>query len=295
MITILQETATEGDVEAGVVLPLLTHEGYLGLSLTDIRSKASIPPRDIGKGTKRRIGYVPDFLVFKESLPLMVIEAKSPENDVVTAYTEARLYSAEINSGFGKDINPCSRILATNGIDVLFGYWDTEPLVTATVKQLAERAAELDVLRSAAAEGVLAEWAAHVSRKLRPPRFGRPFNRGAGASQIFSRIEPNTFAIDLAPTLNRYFASRSHEDDEAIYRYAYISSNEVTSYDRLLESHLRDRLAKSKVFTPVLTSKKDAKAVTKKITEFNSRKRTVGDIQLVTGGVGAGKSLFARR
>lgn len=247
MLKVLAENATEGDVETQVVVPLLTDATLLAIPLQDLRSKNSIPPRDIGKGTKRRIGYVPDFCVLKDSFPTFVIEAKSPENDALAAYSEARLYAAEINSGFGKDINPCSRVLSTNGIDLYFGYWDTESLISTTIGKLAERGSDLNSLQESAGNTSLDEWAQEMGRKLRPRLFVRPFNRGAGESQIHSRIEPNTFAIDVATTLNRYFASRSQEDDEAIYRYAYISSSEVTSYDRLLESHLRDRLSRSKV------------------------------------------------
>src|SRR3954470_19106489 len=91
------DEASQGDGETRVVLPLLTRSGYLGIPLDDIRSKQGIAARDIGKGAKRKVGYVPDFCVYKQSLPVCVVEAKAPGKDVYQAYAEARLYALEIN------------------------------------------------------------------------------------------------------------------------------------------------------------------------------------------------------
>lgn len=40
-------------------------------------------------------------------IPLVVIEAKKPEEDLNKAYVEARLYAQEINAGFPHKINVC--------------------------------------------------------------------------------------------------------------------------------------------------------------------------------------------
>src|SRR4051794_35844354 len=117
-------TATEGDVEAQVVMPLLTQREFLGIPLDEVRSKNGISARNIGKGKKQKVGYVPDFCVYKQSLPVLVVEAKTPVNDVHQAYAEARLYTSEINRSFPHKLNPCSRIIATNGISLLAGHWD---------------------------------------------------------------------------------------------------------------------------------------------------------------------------
>jgi hypothetical protein len=132
-------------------------------------------------------------------------------------------------------------------------------------------------------------------KSLRASDFKRPFNQGSGQVQIDSRIDPNTFAADLDPVLRRYFSSRDQTTDEEIYSRAYISSNEVTSYDRILESLLKSRLSKAKKKTEITTTKRSSSLVTKKIMTFGEQRPIGGDIQLVTGGVGVGKSLFARR
>ncbi|MCR5873657.1 hypothetical protein LRS10_05400 [Phenylobacterium sp. J426] len=99
----------------------------------------------------------------------------------------------------------------------------------------------------------------------------------------------------MPPILRRYFSSHDQSTDPDIYSRAYISSNEVTSYDRILESFLKDRLARSKARVEITTSRRRADEITKTISKFDGQRPTRGDLQLVTGGVGAGKSLFARR
>ena len=288
-------TASEGDVETEIVLPLLTQSGCLLISRDQIRSKEGIAARDIGKGTKRKVGYVPDFVVYEKSLPLVVVEAKSPANVVATAYAEARLYALEINRSFPSTINPCCRVIATNGIELLAGSWDAEPSLSVGIDALAPGTVEMDALIALAGRETLQQLADPLSKSLRAGDFRRPFNQGAGPAQIDSRIDPNTFAADLSPALRRYFSSRDQTTDRDIYSRAYISSNEVTSYDGILESFLKDRLARSKQRTEVNTSRRKADEITKTISAFDGKRPVGGDLQLVTGGVGAGKSLFARR
>lgn len=287
--------ATEGEVETQIVLPLLTRSDLLGIPLGALKSKTGISARDIGKGSKRKIGYIPDFFVYMKSVPLLLIEAKSPSNDVYTAFSEARLYALEINRSFPPNLNPCSRILATNGSYLLAGTWDAEPLITCPVSVIHPGSAQLDALKTLLGIDVLQRLSEEASRSLRATGFKRPFNQGAGQTLIASRIEPNTFAADLAPALRRYFSSRDQATDEEIYSRAYISSNEVTSYDRILESFLKDRLTRSKRLKEIKTSKRKSTGITDSISSFDETRPPSGDIQLVTGGVGVGKSLFARR
>lgn len=287
--------ANEGDVETQVVMPLLTRDELLGFQLVDIRSKEGISARDIGKGAKRKIGYVPDFCAYQQSLPVLVIEAKSPSVDVSQAYAEGRLYAGEINRSFPPGINPCSRVLATNGLSLLAGHWDAEPDVAVQIGALTLGSPELDVLIQLCGSDTLERLAQPLSEQLRSTNFRRPFNQGAGAAQILSRIDPNTFAADLTPILRRYFSSRDQTTDPDIYSRAYISSNEITSYDRILESFLKERLTRSKARVQITTSRRRADQITQTISRFDGARPAGGDLQLVTGGVGAGKSLFARR
>lgn len=287
--------SSEGDVETQIVLPLLNKREYLNIPLEHVRSKEGISARDIGKGSKRKVGYIPDFCIYKYALPIAVVEAKSPLGDSERAYAEARLYSLEINSSFPSGCNPCSRVIATDGETLLAGPWDSEPTIRANLSEVVVGSAQLDELVALLGDDVLTRLGLEASRSLRAEGFARPFNQGAGATQIDSSIDPNTFAADLSPALRRYFTSRDQTTDDEIYSRAYISSNEVTSYDKILESFLRDRLTRSKQRVEITTSRRRSEEMTGVISQFDERKPIGGDLQLVTGGVGAGKSLFARR
>ena len=295
MLKNLDSSATEADVETQIVLPLLTDPALLSLSRESIKSKPYLPPKVIGKGSKVRTGYVPDYAIYKNGIPVAVIEAKAPDIDAGKGYDEASLYAAELNRNFPEGINPCSVILSTNGIELLAGMWDSSPYLSCEVSEVTSSSASLDALSKYFSDYNFELAAETVNALFRSKNFSRPFNQGSGPAQIISKIEQNTFAAELSPILRRYFSSRDHNDDPEIFSRAYISSNEVTSYDRNLESLLKDRIARSRDRIEVKTSKSRADDFTKKLSNLVQSRPASGDIQIVTGGVGAGKSLFARR
>jgi hypothetical protein len=214
---------------------------------------------------------------------------------VETAYSEARLYALEINSGFPSGLNPCCRIIATNGLKLLAGNWDSEPLIRLEVQELEVGTANFDQFLSLASDSVLSKIAEKISEEIKVKDFKRPIHQGAGQTLILSRIEPNTFAADLTPVLRKYFSSQDHAKDQDIYSRAYVSSNEVTSYDKILESFLKDRLSRAKRRTQITTTKNKSETITKALSSFDVGRPATGSMQLVIGGVGVGKSLFARR
>src|SRR4051812_1018359 len=95
----LTDLKTESDVEQKFIYPLLTSTSAIGLNYTayDLRTKPDIRGILIGKGTSQKL-YYPDYVIINTGLPLVIIEAKKPGEDLRSAYGEARLYAAEINS-----------------------------------------------------------------------------------------------------------------------------------------------------------------------------------------------------
>jgi hypothetical protein len=286
---------TEADVETQVVLPLLTLDERLGIPIASIKSKEFLSAQDIGKGAKKRSGYIPDFCVYVMAVPVLVVEVKSPRVDVAEAWDEAALYAHALNRVYPMGTNPCQRLFATNGTEFLAGPWDSTPACGGLISDLVTGAESLAALQAQLAFTELEKIAELVSIQLKFRGFKRPSSQGNGSTLINSKLEPNTFAADLSPILRRYFSSRDQNKDPEIYKNAYVSSNEVTSYDRVLESFLKDRLIKSRARTEVVTTKRKADTVSQRITEFAKSRPQSGDLLLVTGGVGAGKSLFARR
>ena len=289
--------ATEADVEAQVALQILQDENYLAIPKNLLKGKEYLAPLDIDKGRSKKLGYFPDFGVFIDSLPVCVIEVKSPANGTEDAYAEACLYAHELNRPFSTKINPCSVVIGTNGITIRAGFWDSAPIIDCTIENLVPGSKNLNDLRQLAGVGELTKIGNEVSERIRFKGFKRPFNQGEGPALLSSKVGTNTFAADLAPILVRYFTSRNQTDNAEIYERAYIKSSELNSYDRNLDSYLRDRIALSKKSgrTELRPSSKEESNLGKVMRNYRQDRPIGGALQLITGGVGAGKSLFARR
>ena len=54
-----------------------------------------------GKKAGLEFGYVPDFVVWLESLPVLVCEVKKASIDALVGFREAALYARHINTGAG--------------------------------------------------------------------------------------------------------------------------------------------------------------------------------------------------
>jgi len=116
---ILEADATEGDVETQVVLPLLTRSEFLGIDVSDIKSKEFLAAFDIGKGAKAKKGYVPDFCVYCLSIPVVAIEVKAPSVDVGGAWEEASLYAHAVNKRYTTKRTPAKSFLQRTGSTTL--------------------------------------------------------------------------------------------------------------------------------------------------------------------------------
>ena len=84
----------ESDVELKFIYRFLTYDSPVGLNLDDsqILSKTALRKKLIDKGKSKKY-YYPDFLVALRGIPVLVIEAKSPNEDLAEGYAEARLYA----------------------------------------------------------------------------------------------------------------------------------------------------------------------------------------------------------
>lgn len=297
MLAELDTTKSEGDVEAQIVVPLLTSEALLGLDASLVRSKEHLRPIDVGKGASKTRGYYPDFSVYINALPICIVEAKSPVNDVEQGYREAALYALELNKHFPTRINPCQVLIATNGIEVHAGHWDGQAVLKCHVSELAAGSPQLLQLQELAGSSILQSQANGISASLRSKHFKRPFNQGEGPTLINSKVGNNSFAAELAPILRKYFTSHGQQEDREIWERAYISSKEMMTYDRALESYLKERISTAKSAGKKLLSPTKSRelAVEGAIRKYDEDRPADGAMQIITGSVGAGKSLFVRR
>jgi hypothetical protein len=94
-----------------------------------------------------------------------------------------------------------------------------------------------------------------------------------------------------------FFVSDTAERIDDIIERAYVSSDEITKYDQILESYLRERVEQLAMpgSRPIETTRSRETALTPELREFANRLPSTGQIQLLIGPVGAGKSLFCQR
>ena len=288
---------TESDVEQKILMPLLQGDSYLGIPEDGIFTKQYLAPTAIDKAAGKIGGYVPDYGIWMRGLLIMVVEAKAPDVPVETGHREASLYARHINQKYPTGVNPCRFVLASNGHELLFSYWDSLPLFSCGVGDLRVGSSALERLQACCGDYVLETHAIECLRQLRNPSATLPYNLAGGPAVLNAKRPVNPFAADLSPILRRYFSSSTQDDNREIIERAYVNSAEITEYDRILEALLKDRLtSQSGTIVQELTpSRRGEEHVDHAISEFSRARPEGGQLQIIQGAVGSGKSLFMRR
>jgi hypothetical protein len=288
---------SESDVEQKVIMPLLTGEAYLDIPQAMVFTKAYMAPTALDKDAGKKTGYFPDYTVWVFGFPVMVVEAKAPEVPAEVGYREASLYARHLNQQYRTGLNPCRSVLATNGKTVLFGYWDAPPELTLELSQIRIGTSGLEALQSRCAAAVLDEYARSCLHQVHAEHVSYPIDYIGGPPVLNSKLPLNSFAAELSPILRRYFSSGSQENVREIAERAYVSSAEVTEYDRVLESLLKERLSlrRGSVVKTLEPGRYGEDNVARAISTFDKERPPRGQLQIIQGSVGAGKSLFIRR
>jgi hypothetical protein len=290
--------ANEAEVEQKFILPLLTGPGALAIPGVLVKPKEYVPPTLLDKAAGRRSGYYPDFSIWLLGHPVLIVEAKDPNITSQTGFREASLYARHLNTRYPSGLNPCKFVVATNGVDLLAGYWDQEkPLLEVRADDLKNGTSDLDKLIELCGHTALEVHAREFLGRIGIEKGVRPFSKAGGQPLLTSKRALNTFAADLSPVLRRYFSSTNPDSIREIAERAYVSSDEITEYDRVLEAMLKDRVVarRDTIVRPIRTHKNDEPLLTRAIQEFQRTHAGSGQLQIIQGGVGSGKSLFVRR
>lgn len=125
-ITELSEFHSESDVEQKLVYPFLVHPSFMDIPAEWVRTKEYMEPTEIDKGAGKRVGYVPDYSVWRSGFPLLIVEAKRPDEAIEKALREAHLYANRINNRYPPNVNPISYVLACNGEQFALAPADSE-------------------------------------------------------------------------------------------------------------------------------------------------------------------------
>jgi hypothetical protein len=248
------------------------------------------------KRAEKTRGYYPDFSIWELGFAVLIVEVKEPNVPVEVGFREACLYARHLNAEYKSGINPCHFVLACNGKQLAYGAWDTNKYHIFDIDALQLGSNALQGLIRFCHHRVLAAHAAKCLLSIRISRSTQPYTLAGDQALINSKKAFNSFAIELAPTLRRYFTSTTQNNDPEIYQRAYVGSDDITQYDRILESLLKDRLSPRRSLSNELipTRAKEPK-LAGAIDKYRRERPREGQLQLITGSVGTGKSLFARR
>lgn len=295
-VLVLPTSSSESDVEQAFIWPLLISEMYLGIPPDAIRSKDTLQIVVIDKGNHKR-RYHPDYIVYSDAIPVAIIEAKAPLENIYEGFREAQLYAHEVNKNFPDGLNPATKIFCSNGLEVAYGKWDSGNPTVIKVRFLTPSNDDLAIFRSEFAWEYLQIQSSNFIKNYYPSEYYNPYE-ALGENRVrLSKIGSNAFAEDLAPLLRKYFESDNTEFEKEIIEKAYVSSDETTKYERVFENFLRDRISPlddrgALILEP---SRREEPKLTQKIENASRLKELPGYLQLIIGAVGAGKSTFIKR
>ena len=275
---------TEADVELRTVFNMLTGQNFLFIPQSNIRNKTYLSPTALDKKSGSTHGHFPDFSVWIDAIPIMIVEVKSPDVECSVGYREGTLYAHHLNKQYGSGLNPCSLVLSTNGTSVLAGFWDADPALDVLVDDLHPGSRALDALRNFCSYAVLRTTADSLQRFIKPAVVVAPYALAGGPSILTARKVPNTFAAPLSPILRKFFTSKKQNQDPEIYRDAYVSSDETNAHDQVLHSLMKERLVelRGSLSETLRPTKHSEPKLSKAISDYGDE-RPHGQLQLITG------------
>ena len=291
-MNIEKKIKNESDVEQKFILQLLTNSQPFGLgySLCDFRTKPDLRQLEIDKGTAKKL-YYPDYIIILHGLPVLVIEAKHPDdNDLEEALREARLYATEINALFPSQFNPCHKLIATNSLRTLCSSWDDNSISFEIFNYEIEAShPKLAQLVNFACKSSLVQFADSEQQKLRgKTEFKRPTNLLGGRSVRHEELKLNSFGNTLALEYRNLFNPESKEERRIIVENAYVTSTRRLRHIDPIDKIIRAAKPPSITDAHHISSSEPDEL----LNTLNSKVKLQHQLLLLIGGVGSGKSTF---
>lgn len=283
---------TEGDVELKIISPLLTNPEPIGLGYNSshIQSKISLRKLVIDKGTKSQL-YYPDFIINVNGIPVIVVEAKKPNEDLDEAFRQASLYASEINRLFKKEVNPCELILATDGINLIAGTWDSaNPLFSIPVSNWLATDKEFSSFLSAFSLSKLEKSASKYRKIIRTDAIFKNPLLMLGGKYIQNQSINNAFGESISIQYQHLFNPNEESERQDIVKNAYVKvakhQSHIEPIDRLIRKKIRPAIEES---IEIIDNEKPIELISKISQAHNYNNQVI----LLIGSVGSGKSTFS--
>jgi hypothetical protein len=283
---------TESDVEQKLIYKLLTTQSPIGLGYadSDFQTKNDIRQITIGKGNSKKL-YFPDYAIIIDGIPIVIIEAKAPDEDLNEAVREARLYATEINSNFPRNINPCSRIIVTDGITVTGCHWDENtPCITLKVTDLSPINEAFVSFCSFASKIAISTLANDILKSIRKnAKYLKPVHMLGGKSITNESVGENSFGSNISLEYKHLFNPESIDDRNTIAKNAYVSSRRKLSHVSPIDKIIRATLPSSIINSNVINDTNKPIEIFDKLVKMPKPEH---EMCLLIGSVGSGKSTF---
>lgn len=287
----------ESDVEQKFLYNFLSSDYPMGCgySPSDILTKHRIIPYTIGKTAKKV--YIPDYIISLYGIPLIVLEAKHPNISLEQAYNEARLYAHEINSQWQHGENPCKRIIVSNGLNTLAGFYDeSTPQIEISFDEYVVGNINFNKLCEFASKTQIVKFHQELIKKKRKnSRFERPVGRIGLKRAVDAEIKSNTFGQALSIEYRSILSPDSESEYKNIVQNAFVhSKRKDTHVEPILKVIKRVRLPSIDESKPISSNDNDILNLFDSISEQLNTIKSENSLLLLIGNVGSGKSTFIR-
>lgn len=284
---------TESDVEQKFLFSLLTAATPMGLAFThtQVKTKPNIRRLTIDKGASAKV-YFPDYVILVDSLPVLIVEAKQPGEDIDKAYREARLYALEVNATFSSNTNPCAFIIVSDGKRTNAGKWDSQPKYQIEQSQYDLVDDQFTKFLEEFSAGNLTEFARSVKATYRgATKFLKPTHMLGGRTIRSESVGENSFGINLALEYKYLFNPESEDERRRVIQNAYVESKKHVAHVSPIDRLIRASVTAS---DPIATSIESSKHPIEIFRQVQNKDKVTKQICLLIGSVGAGKSTFVQ-
>jgi len=282
---------SESDVEQKVILPLITNDEPEGLGYSNIyfQTKNDLRRLNIDKGISGKV-YFPDYIVLIDGIPLVVIEAKRPLEDLNIAYHEARLYATELNSFFKTNVNPCQHILVTDGLKLLAGKWDNKnPDIAIEVSDWNSANENFGKLIDRLGFKNLQKEADGFRELIRTNIYYRKPLHLLGGKNIQNRQIKNTFGETISIQYRHLFNPEFEAERTDVVKNAYVKVDKHLSHVDPIDKIIRKKISPSISDSIEIENNLEPSEIVGKLNEAH---RYNNQVLLLIGSVGSGKSTF---
>jgi len=291
----ISDLLNESDVEQKFLYPFFNtnYPEGCGYTPSDILTKQIIMPYTIGKSAKKVC--IPDYIIALNGIPLVVIEAKHPTASLDEAYREARLYANELNSKWHHGENPCKRIIVSNGLKTLAGFYDeSTPRIEVAFDEFAVGNTNYSQLCEFTSKREITQYYQElIKSKRKESRFDRPVGCIGFKRAVDAEIKSNNFGQALSIEYGTILIPDSEEEYKSIVQNAYVhSKRKDTHVEPILKVIKRVRLPSIDESKQI--SSDDLLALFDSINEQINNIRSESSLLLLIGNVGSGKSTFIR-